>query len=442
VKAYVQKQLPQTKTEILRCDIAYVDGVPGKNDLFRLSETAVRVAESCAEGARVIVFLDNIVWTLAFYWEGALFLGRMIKRAKPSLRVGLQSYKIPDAEAQRLLGATQEIDFIVRGEPEDAVHKLSAGEAPEAVAGVCTRGANGVVRLNPEGPLRQELDELPSPYLTGAVDGCIHPDLVSLATARGCPYQCHFCHRSVRFPEVRCFSIDRVMDELAYLRDHKVRRVFVLDDCFVVSKKRFVDMVKVYADRFGSPAASDMPRLDVMCRTENLDERLIGMFPALNVGSCQIGLQTVNPDAQYLMGRRATLEHIQNCVRWLKDAGVAVQLDVILGLPHDSRAESVATLDLAASMGPARIQVKQLYKNSNTLIDLHPEKYGLTVEKKRYLYHVPYFASSNTMSNDDIRHTSEHANTLRYKVPGTRVRLWSQFHQFSDFETLEGGSGG
>jgi len=68
-------------------------------------------------------------------------------------------------------------------------------------------------------PRRKELDEIPSPYLTGFLDkffdGILSP---FLETNRGCPFSCSYCHEGNRLiSKVNFFSVDRVKAELDYV---------------------------------------------------------------------------------------------------------------------------------------------------------------------------------------------------------------------------------
>ncbi len=66
----------------------------------------------------------------------------------------------------------------------------------------------------------KELDEIPSPYLTGLCDKFLADEKLAplMMTARGCPFKCTFCQEGDDyFNIVRKFSFDRIRSELDYV---------------------------------------------------------------------------------------------------------------------------------------------------------------------------------------------------------------------------------
>lgn len=69
-----------------------------------------------------------------------------------------------------------------------------------------------------------------------------------------------------------------------------------------------------------------------------------------------LGVQNLDPRVQAAVNRRDTIAEIEAGVGWLRDAGVgSVNLDLMYGLPHQTVANTVATLDAILPLRPERL---------------------------------------------------------------------------------------
>jgi uncharacterized radical SAM superfamily protein len=88
------------------------------------------------------------------------------------------------------------------------------------------RRSDGSVALDKTWERHKEIDEIPSPWLTGIQDEFFDGKLAPLVeTNRGCPFTCTFCVQGTRwYTKVHNFSVDRVKEELGYIakRIHQV----------------------------------------------------------------------------------------------------------------------------------------------------------------------------------------------------------------------------
>lgn len=69
-----------------------------------------------------------------------------------------------------------------------------------------------------------------------------------------------------------------------------------------------------------------------------------------------LGVQNLTPEVQAAVNRRDTFEHIAACVAWLRQAGVgSINLDLMYGLPHQTTANTLTTLDQLLPLRPERL---------------------------------------------------------------------------------------
>jgi oxygen-independent coproporphyrinogen III oxidase len=69
-----------------------------------------------------------------------------------------------------------------------------------------------------------------------------------------------------------------------------------------------------------------------------------------------VGVQNLDPQVQAAVNRKESFEEIAACVGWLRDAGVrSVNLDLMYGLPHQTTANTLSTVDAILRLRPERI---------------------------------------------------------------------------------------
>jgi oxygen-independent coproporphyrinogen III oxidase len=69
-----------------------------------------------------------------------------------------------------------------------------------------------------------------------------------------------------------------------------------------------------------------------------------------------IGVQDLSPEVQAAINRPESFQVVENATRWLRDAGVtSVNFDLMYGLPHQSEARLLATIDQCLTLRPERI---------------------------------------------------------------------------------------
>ena len=121
-------------------------------------------------------------------------------------------------------------DFIVKGEPEDAVCKISEGLAPK-----------GVIESN----IIEDLDSLPFPkwdifpYKTYSyIPALRQKPFLPILSSRGCPYKCNYCPYLVNY-KWRQRSCDNVLDEIGYLiKQYGMRSMLFRDPIFTLDQAR------------------------------------------------------------------------------------------------------------------------------------------------------------------------------------------------------------
>jgi oxygen-independent coproporphyrinogen-3 oxidase len=109
------------------------------------------------------------------------------------------------------------------------------------------------------------------------------------------------------------------------------------------------------AQRFRiGPGAEHAIELD----PRQLDRGLAAALKRVGVTRASLGVQDLNPHVQEAIGRIQPLAVVAAAVEALHAAGIdALSFDLMYGLPHQSMADLMRTIDLATAMRPSRISL-------------------------------------------------------------------------------------
>lgn len=303
-----------------------------------------------------VVAFSVVCWNARHVYEAL----RVIKTAHPSVLVVLGGPEVgPIAEA--VLAAEAGVDLVVRGEGEatfaDVLHRR-VSDGPDAdlsgIPGVATRRGGDIVSA-PERELIADLDSIPSPYLTGvmeAVDGATY-----LETYRGCPHRCAYCFEGKGYGRLRRFSDARVAAEMDYVASSGLHAFSFIDPVFNLTPERLV-----WLSRHLAPHADRGVRLHTIeVDIERISPAEAALLRAAGVASVETGPQSIGQEALANCRRAFDHDRFVAGVRALRNEGVSVECDLIIGLPGDTPTDVVSGLDFAISLDPGRVQISTLH---------------------------------------------------------------------------------
>jgi hypothetical protein len=228
-----------------------------------------------------------------------------------------------------------------------AMAALRDGGPVAGIAGVATMDG-GTVALTPRRPVAI-LDTLPSPLLTGILDGTRYGGML-WQLARGCDFGCAYCCDTAGVKGTRRFSLDRVEAELRLLARSGVSQVFVLDSTFnreADRAKRILRLIRKHAPHV---------HFHFEVRSELLDGEQANLFSSITC-SLQIGLQSARTAVLASVGRGMNRDDFAAKIALLNDAGAVFGFDLIYGLPGDTLAGFRESLDFALSLYPNHLDI-------------------------------------------------------------------------------------
>jgi hypothetical protein len=346
----VQLPIPPLGPDLIRGNVplaaAYLKHFVGKNGLggfYAIELFPPALANCLGDQALICALLERDPWMVGFtcyLWniERTLWLAHELKQRRPELRILLGGPEITPDNAWVL--DTPDYDFAAIGEGEQTFEQVLAGLRDGPIAPLSISGlyvpARG--RTNRYDPARRpafrtpmaDLDQLGSPYLAGILDAA-EEEILLLETTRGCVFKCKFCYYPKSYDKQYYLAADQILANLAHARERGAREVFLLDPT-LNQRRDFADFLRVLAR--GNPKRSFTYFGEL--RGEGVTEETARLLREANFTEVEVGLQSIDPDAQQRMDRKNNLRAFERGVRAMLGQGIAVKVDLIIGLPGDT----------------------------------------------------------------------------------------------------------
>ena len=249
--------------------------------------------------------------------------------------------------------AQAKLDIVVRGEGENILPKIVAGEDLPAIPGITYKAKDGV-HSNPPMALMKDLDLLPYPAWD-LYNLSLYPNvrMVSrhnpagfIETSRGCVYNCVYCNKTVFGKTFRAKSPRRVVDEMKFMLASGFREIHVIDDGFSTDMKR----AKAICDLIISEKLVVTWNLQNGLRVDRVDEELIRKLSEAGCYRITFGIESGNEQILKNIRKDITLEMARNAVDRAKKYGIEVFGYFMLALPGESVQTMQDTIDLARNL--------------------------------------------------------------------------------------------
>jgi radical SAM superfamily enzyme YgiQ (UPF0313 family) len=246
-------------------------------------------------------------------------------------------------------------DVIVVGEGERTLEELlprliarPGGRDLAGVQGIVYRDERGHIVRTPARALIQDLDAQPRPD-RAAVDverylaaWRSHHGMgsISLTTARGCPYTCRWCSRSVFGETHRRRSPANVADEVQEIVErYRPEMLWYVDDVFTIHKGWLL--------KYDAELRRRGLRVPFECisRAERVDGEVADALARLGCRRLWIGSESGSQRILDAMDRRITVAQVQHATRLLKERGVQVGMFIMLGYEGEEESDIAATIE-------------------------------------------------------------------------------------------------
>ena len=298
----------------------HVDGLKWKE--FTIKEDKDDIASHCAQ--------FNVVAFSCYIWNitETLEVAKKIKELNPNTSVLLGGPEV-SYEYEDIINLPY-VDYIIVGEGETPFTEfIKSYPQVESVASLVHKKGGAFIE-NKQAPMfdLKQYEHL-MPYDDDNIDE-LRNKVLYIETSRGCPYKCGFCLASLD-NKVRYLPDTHIKNTLSHLMKHG-RVVKFLDRTFNIKKDFTLDIFNFILENyqpqnvFQFEITADILHPDII--------QFIHDKVPHNLFRFEIGIQTVNQQANLLVQRKQNFEKTKSIIQQL-DYKVEMHLDLIVGMALD-----------------------------------------------------------------------------------------------------------
>lgn len=381
--------------------------------VFPPSETPEAMAAAVLSDAPDVLALSCYVWNL----DALMAVAAVVRAARPQVRIvigGPEVGPIPETT----LAAYPAVDVVVRDEGErplsDLIIAWRDGRDIGQVAGITYR-RDGAVVANPDGPIA-DVNTLPPSRVVPDVP--LSRRIACVETQRGCVFRCSFCFYNKGLSiRNRRFSLERVEADLRYWLAQDIDELYFMDPVFNLNAERAKAICRLLA-------TLNLRRLPLSAEVwaEFVDDEMADLMAQAGFRALEVGLQSTQRETLDAVDRRLRVGPFIAGVRALQARKIRCEVQLILGLPHDTLATFREAIDFAAALAPDHLAAFRLLVLPGTELYHDAERLGIVFDPR-----PPHeVQSTSTMSRDDITRGWEIALAVRALWRSRAVRWLSR----------------
>ena len=285
-----------------------------------------------------ILLCSCYVWN----WEITKYLASEVKKINPNCTIIFGGAQIPDL-AQDFFKQHPYVDIIAHGEGEYILENILTAYLKDKdysqVKGIETKEFRNQLqeRIN-------ELDNLPSPYLTNTVWDLVEKVdgirwIVGWETNRGCPYACTFCDwGSATFTKVRKWEESRLFKEIEWFAENKIPYIDCCDANFGIFQERdfrIAEKLKEVALK------TNYPERVRPAWAKNSSEKIIPIAKQLQdggiLGAVTLAVQSLDPDTLKIVKRaNIKFDTFSELASTFRKNGIPTYTELIMGMPGET----------------------------------------------------------------------------------------------------------
>jgi len=350
---------------------------------------------------------------------------------------------------ERTLKEINDAEIVCIGEGELTMAEIAKTDDDEnlnQIMGICYRSNNKVIRTENR-PFIKDLDIIPPParhllpmekyHLTASrVSGESY--CPTIIVARGCPFSCTYCSQTFG-KTFRTHSINRIISEIrSLINEHSISQINIEADTLTISKKFLKGMCNALIET----GISREVKWTCESRVDTVDEETLKLMRKAGCWQISYGVETGNQRLLNLINKGVTIKKIENTFRLTKKVGITIRGFFMLGLPTETREESMTTIAFAKKLDPlwAQFTITVPYPGTKMFKDLDQAGKIRTYDWAKYNTwsgwkgegEIPFIPEGRTI--EELRQLQKQALRQFYIRPSVFIRFLKTIQSFHDLK--------
>ncbi|MBN2384347.1 radical SAM protein [bacterium] len=306
----------------------------------------------------------DIVGFTVYAWnvERTLFLCDRLK-SRRAVRIVLGG---PEVTQDNALFTGHDRDDLCQGEGEAFFQELISGE----LAGSMTGKRKQMVEP-------WSFQSAVSPYLSCDLEPWLDRMMV-LETMRGCPHTCSFCYYNKARSKLTFLPSDLVIKAIEWAKSQGIPEIFLLDPSLEVRP----DLEDVLEQIARVNCTRDIA-FQSEIRAERIDDHVAAAFAEAGFVEFEIGLQSSDLKVLSRVKRKTDLTRFVKGIHNLHKHDIRTRVDLILGLPGDTRSGFCRSVDFLVEHDCAQdVSIFPLALLPGSELRLKSGEYGLQFQDR------------------------------------------------------------
>ena len=246
----------------------------------------------------------------------------------------------------------------ILGEPEQTILEVAmrdlSSEIPPDIPGIAYFKDNRFIRSTARGFI-EDLDQLPYPaYHLLDMDRYYYEflgkDFAIMEGSRGCPHRCSFCYLEMYGNRFRQKSLDRLVNEVAYVRERfHVRNIYFMDLEFALNR--------AFVRSFCKELIRHDMGINWCCQTRvtDVDNDLLKWMKQAGCSLIHFGVEAGSDRILSQTGKGIKVSDCVKAISMARENGIRTALFMNFGFPGETAAEMESTIKLAIRLNPSYV---------------------------------------------------------------------------------------